>query len=180
MAPVTRTKWLPVVALALLASASAWYLLSPGYTLSRMKSLAEAGDDRAFASYVDFPALRADLKAELQAQLVGDPSNADDPLVGLGAALGSAMLGPIIDGMVSPDGLRVAFVLRGEGQAKTGPSPPEGVRLPESPVITRRGLSEFLVGSREAPDHGLVFRRHGFGWKLSGVDLAPRPNADPA
>jgi hypothetical protein len=177
---MSRTKWLLAIALALLASASAWYLLSPGYTLTRMKSAAEAGDDRAFATYVDFPALREDLKAELQVQLLAEGGGRDDPLAGFGAALGAAMIGPIVDGMISPAGLRLAFMLRSEGEGKAGPKPLEGMKLPEAPVITRRGLSEFLVGSRETPDRGLVFRRHGLGWKLSGVDLPPRPVADPA
>jgi hypothetical protein len=41
-------------------------------------------------------------------------------------------------------------------------------------VIVRRGLSEFLVASKQQPKGGLVFKRHGLSWKLSGVDLPPR------
>jgi hypothetical protein len=37
----------------------------------------------------------------------------------------------------------------------------------------RRGFSEFLVASKQRPTSGLVFKRHGLSWKLSGVDLAP-------
>jgi hypothetical protein len=175
-----RGKWLWAIALIVLAGAAAWYLLSPGYTLSRMKSTAEAGDEQAFASYIDFPALREDLKAELQAQLVAEGRRREDPIAGFGAALGAAMVGPIVDGMVSPAGLRLAFILGRNGERGAGPKPPDGLELPESPVITRRGLSEFVVGSREAPGRGMVFRRHGLGWKLSGVDLPPRPVTGPS
>ena len=48
------------------------------------------------------------------------------------------------------------------------------LRLPDDPVIVRRGFSEFLVASKQQPKSGLVFKRHGLSWKLSGVDLPPK------
>ena len=40
-------------------------------------------------------------------------------------------------------------------------------------MIVRRGFSEFLVTANDHPNSGLVFKRHGFSWMLSGVELPP-------
>jgi hypothetical protein len=164
-------KWtIAAIAMAVIAAAG-WYFGSPPYTLSRMKSAAEAGNSDALAGYVDFPALREDLKAELMAKMAAEARKDTSGFGGLGLAFGSAMIGPLVDGFVSPAGLRAAFIAKRNDAAKPKPAGP--VQVADKPVIKRRGLSEFLLASEEEPNSGLVFTRHGLGWKLSGVDMPP-------
>lgn len=187
--------------LAPFALAAAWYFAAPAYTLSRMKAAAEANDSAALSAYIDFPALREDLKAEIMAQVTAElRRHPEAPFAGIGGAMAGAMVGPVVDAMISPAGLRTMFTLArpaAGGPAATGPatsrppSPAPQVRLPrpgaappalrvaDDPVIVRRGLSEFLVASRQDRRAGLVFRRHGLSWKLSGVDLPARDSAGP-
>jgi hypothetical protein len=186
------------VALLVALAFAAWYFASPAYTLSRMKSAAEANDSAALSAYIDFPALREDLKSEIMAQVTAElRRNPDAPFAGIGMAMAGAMVGPVVDGMISPAGLRTMFTLArpasrpaatppAPGPAAPAPAPisrseagPAAMRLAEDPVIVRRGLSEFLVASRQDRRAGLVFRRHGLSWKLSGVDLA-EPQSAPA
>jgi hypothetical protein len=164
-------------AILLLALAAGWYVGSPWYTLGEMRAAARSDDADSFDSHVDFPALRADVKAQLgariQAHVHGGGLGAS-----LGAALGAALVGPLVDAAVSPAGVRAAFDARRENAAGGGASQPL-VKLPRDPAIHRLGLSEFLLVSRAHPDSGLVFRRDGLGWKLSGVRL-PAEEASPA
>jgi len=85
-------------------------------------------------------------------------------------AVGSAMIGPMIDRLVSPAGMRAALLA--EAQANRAPAA-SALHLPKQPVIVRRGFSELLVTSTRQPRSGLVFKRHGLSWKLSGVDFPP-------
>jgi len=85
-------------------------------------------------------------------------------------AVGSAMLGPLIDRLVSPAGLRAALIAN--RQENIGPAA-SALRLPEEPVFVRRSFSEFVVTTKRQPSSGLVFKRHGLSWLLSGVELPP-------
>jgi hypothetical protein len=62
---------------------------------------------------------------------------------------------------------------RDQAQTKAAAQAASALRVPDDPVIVRRGFSEFLVASKQKPKSGLVFKRHGLSWKLSGVDLPP-------
>jgi hypothetical protein len=167
------TKWAVIGALLFVALGAGWYFASPWWTLREMKLAAEAGDADRFASYVDFPAVREDAKAEILARLTAQTQKDDSAFGALGMALGTAMVGPIVDQMVSPAGLRAAFIVKRNSPSAGRDKAPAGVHVAEEPVLVRRGFSEFMVASRERPKSGLVFTRHGLGWKLSGLDLPP-------
>ena len=65
-----------------------------------------------FDAYIDYPAVREDLKAEIMAQLISGAQKDKSGFGGLGMAIGSAMIGPMIDGMVSPAGMRAALIAK--------------------------------------------------------------------
>ena len=158
----------------ILAAGAAWYLGSPAWTLHQMKAAAEADDPDALNSYIDYPALRAHLKAEIMAQMTAEANKDRSGLGGLGLALGTRMVGPVIDGVVTPAAMRAAFTAkRDQARAEVAAGAASALRLPDDPVIERRGLSEFLVASKRQPRRGLLFKRHGLWWKLSGVALPP-------
>jgi hypothetical protein len=139
-----------------------------------MKAAADANDSGALDSYIDYPALREDLKAEVMGQATAEAQKDKSGLRGLGLAIGTAMIGPVIDGLVTPAGMRAALsAKRDQAEIKAAPGGASALRVPDDPVIVRRGLSEFLVASKRQPMSGLVFKRHGLSWKLSGVDLPP-------
>jgi hypothetical protein len=139
-----------------------------------MKAAADADNPDALNSYIDYPALREDLKAEIKGQMRAKAKKDKSGLGGLGRAIGTAVIGPVIDGLVTPAGLRAALIAkRDQAQTKAAAQPASALRLPDDPMIVRRGFSEFLVASKHQPKSGLVFKRHGLSWKLSGVNLPP-------
>jgi len=168
-------KAIGVVVLLALAAAGAWFYGSPGWTIERMQAAATAKDAALLSSYIDFPALRADLKRKLPDHLTARAREKNDGLGRLEAAIGGVLIGPIVDTIVTPEALRLAFA-PGPATAVDDPTGaqvrPAGVRLGKDPVITRRGVSEFVVGPRGKAG-GLVFRRSGLSWRLSGIDFPP-------
>jgi hypothetical protein len=136
-----------------------------------MKAAADANDPDALNSYIDYPAVREDLKAEIMGEIMAKAKKDKSGFGGLGLAIGKATVGPVIDGLVTPAGMRAALTAkRDQEQIKAAAQAASALRVPDDPVIVRRGLSEFLVASKRQPMSGLVFKRHGLSWKLSGVD----------
>jgi hypothetical protein len=139
-----------------------------------MKAAADANDPGALNAYIDYPALREDLKAEITGRMRAEAKKDKSGFGGLGLAIGKAVIGPVIDGLVSPAGMRAALIAkRDQAQTEVAARAASALRVPDDPVIVRRGFSEFLVASKQRPKNGLVFKRHGLSWKLSGVDLPP-------
>jgi hypothetical protein len=107
-------------------------------------------------------------------QMMAEAKKDKSGLGGLGLAIGTAVIGPVIEGLVTPAGMRAALMSkRDQAQTKAAPQAASALRIPDDPVIVRRGFSEFLVATKQRPKNGLVFKRHGLSWKLSGVDLPP-------
>jgi len=161
-----RTKIvIAALALVLLGSGVGWYILSPGWTVRRMVAAAKADDIGALSTYVDFEALRTDLKADLTARLTAAVKSDDSPAAQLGLAMGKAMVGRVIEAFVSPVGLKTMFAMMDKDRVGGG----------RKTRIERLGFSRFRVAYEDTPGAGLVFERQGLGWKLSGFDLPPTP-----
>lgn len=157
-------------ALIVIGSCTLWYFESPAWTLKAMKDAAQSRDADALNAYIDYPALRGSLKAELMAPMMAEAQKDKSGLGALGMAVGSAMVGPLIDGLVSPAGMRAALLAN---RYEKAPLAASALHVPEQPVILRRNFSEFLVTAKNQPNSGLVFKRHGLSWMLSGVELPP-------
>jgi hypothetical protein len=171
----SRTRIAALAATVLIIAAGVtWYLTSPGWTLHQMKAAADANDPDALNSYIDYPALREDLKAEIRGEMIAEANKDRSGFGPLGLAIGTAMTGPVVDRLVTPAGVRAALMAKRDlALIKAAPDAASALHIPHDPVIVRRGLSEFLVASKRQPGSGLLFKRHGLSWKLSGVDLPP-------
>jgi hypothetical protein len=169
---MARELWkIPAVAAASMAIASGplWYFESPAWTLKGMKEAAQSHDAEAPNAYIDYPALRGSLKDELMAQMMAEARKDKSGLGALGIAFGSVMVGPLIDRLIAPAGMRAALLANSHEKAPLA----SALHVPEQPVIIRRNFSEFLVTAKDQPNSALVFKRHGLSWMLSGVELPP-------
>jgi len=112
-----------VVIVVLIALAFAY--ASPYIALDRLKRAADARDAATVNQYVDFPAFRESLKEQLGALLrrrIGAESHGN-PLAALGAMIGVALIGPLVDAYATPDG--VAALLNGiPPRGEPGERPP--------------------------------------------------------
>ncbi|WP_322033024.1 DUF2939 domain-containing protein [Paraburkholderia sp. J76] len=115
------------VALAMVVAALGYAYASPYIAVKHMKAAADARDAATLNEYVDYPALRLSLKQQVGDELHRrvEAQHSSNPLLLLGAVIGAALIGPLVDAYATPDG--VAALLNGmPPTAKPGdrPQPP--------------------------------------------------------
>ncbi|QCP49398.1 DUF2939 domain-containing protein [Trinickia violacea] len=130
--PVRSTPRSPValaikvaIAFAVIAVLSYAYA-SPYIALDRLKRAADARDAQTLNQYVDYPALRQSLKDQVTQLLTRriDEQKLHNPFAAIGAMIGMALVGPLVDAYATPDG--VAAILDGMPPRGTpGEHPPE-------------------------------------------------------
>ena len=162
---------------SVLALLIGWYFASPYITLHQMKSAAETGDAAGLSEHIDFPALKEDLKASFSAKMMAEAAKApsDEPFAAAGSVLAMAMIGPMIDAMITPQA--VAMMMEGKKPTPVNDSNQASTpqRKPETSA-SYKGLNTFAVTVSEPEDQNssfkLIFKRHGlFSWKLTSAEL---------
>ena len=194
----TARSFATALVVVILVAALGFVYASPYIALNRVKRAADARDAQTVNEYVDFPALRASLKEQIAALLTRrvDIQKSGNPLAIIGAMIGAALVGPLVDSYATPDG--VAAILngippRGEpgerppqpgdgASAATANTPASGVttaqqppREPPQTTAGYRDLNTFVVtyqhGAGDAR-YSAIFHRNGLvSWKLVAVDL---------
>ena len=106
---------------------------SPYMALNTLKRAADARDAQTVNEYVDFPALRESLKQQVTGLLTRrlDVQGNGNPLAAIGAMIGVALIGPLVDAYATPDG--VAALLNGmppRGNPGERPPVPAGAGNP--------------------------------------------------
>ena len=168
-------------AVAIVAIAATAYA-SPYYALHQIKAALAERNAEALAEHVDFPALRASVKTQLEASMersIAATAGSDNPLAALGQSIASAMLGKMVDTMVSPAGV-VALVNKSavspQADANTNAdAPADGAQKKAGYSAGYAGLNTFVVRAKDgnAQEGALVLLRHGvWGWKLSSIEIA--------
>ncbi|CAE6833430.1 DUF2939 domain-containing protein [Paraburkholderia haematera] len=119
MAVSTRTKRsairpliISLILIAVIAALGFGYA-SPYMALNNLKRAADARDTQTVNEYVDFPALRESLKQQVTGLLTRriDAHGNGNPFAAIGAMIGVALIGPLVDAYATPDG--VAAILNG-------------------------------------------------------------------
>jgi phage tail protein X len=182
---------LAAIVMACAALAAYWYW-SPYLALRAMQSAAIARDADAFNAHVDYPQVRASLKAQLSTRMaaqIGATADANNPLAALGAMLGRTMSDKLVDAMVRPETIMQVMQHGQFGPAApdagttTDAAPAEAPQSANSPsnkqkwIILREGADRMVAmpeDSAGAPEKqvNIVFERSGFAqWKLTGVRM---------
>ncbi|KOR22796.1 DUF2939 domain-containing protein [Burkholderia cenocepacia] len=127
-----RLKPFLIVALVVaLIAALGYAYASPYVALGRLKSAIDARDAQAISEYVDFPSLRISLKQQVTEELMRriDAVKKDNPFAVIGALIGSALIGPLVDAYATPEG--VAALMSGlPPRGNPGERPPEWSNQP--------------------------------------------------
>jgi hypothetical protein len=173
---------------------------SPYLALDSLKRAADARDAQTVSEYVDYPALRESLKEQIGGLLTRriEARASGNPLAAIGAMIGVALIGPLVDAYATPDG--VAALLNGmpprgdlnqrppapqdaganapATPAPPAPAPATSTTAPPQPPQTTagyRGINEFAVTYQHGVGdarYAAILRREGlFSWKLAAVDL---------
>jgi hypothetical protein len=184
--------------IAVAALAAYWYG-SPFLVIRQMQAAAEARDADAFNRHVDYPVLRESLTQQIADKVgvrMGGTGEDGKPVAAIGSILATALVGPLVDRLVSP---RVVMRAMQEGYlgpraAQAGSPAPQTMGKPgetsgadsAARPLKRRwsyeriGFDE-LVARAIDPNQDpaqpedplvLVFQRSGFAdWKLTDIRI---------
>jgi hypothetical protein len=174
---------------------------TPYIALDRLKRAADARDAQTVNQYVDFPSLRESLKDQVGQLLTRkiDTQKSGNPLAMIGAMIGAALIGPLVDSYATPDG--VAALLNGipprgnpgekppvpseANSAAPGAAPapqpaptaaaPSAPKPPPQTTAGYRSFDTFAVNYQHGTGdarYSAILRRYGlFSWKLVAVEL---------
>lgn len=180
------------------ATLAAYWYWSPLLVIRQMRAAAEAGDADTFNAHVDYPMLRESLTEQIADKFrvnMGRPGEGGEGVAASGSILGMALVGPLVDRLVSP-----RVVMRAMQQGFLGPGAPgSGGALPQRPMAgadeaaapdsrphqrrwtyERIDLNQLVAKSfnpgndLEKPEDrlALVFQRYGFAdWKLTDISI---------
>ncbi|TKR33181.1 DUF2939 domain-containing protein [Luteimonas gilva] len=184
-------KWLWLAA-AVLIALIAYVGAGPYLTVRAIRSAVEKQDAAALSRQVDFPALRASVKAQLADRLVREagPDAQASALGSIGLSIAGGLIGGSVDAMVTPTGLgalmegRKVWKRIGDGFAPPPAPPPSDasggvVAAPAAPrpfdgaQYRFESLSRFTATVRDDSGRPIVFvmTRDGLNWKLSDIRL---------
>jgi len=173
------------------------YFASPYWTLYRLKRAVDRNDAIFVSDHVDFPQFRESVKGALMASLAKETAKDDaEGIEALGAAFGALMVGPMIDSLVTPEGLiqmmqgrDMGSIVDGEsGRAQAVSTEPgrdggagetrtSGMEVSEMGYETLNRFAVTLAGevdesTLERKSVTVLFSRRGLtGWQLSGMRL---------
>lgn len=106
---------------------AAWYSLSPGMAMAGLRDAVKDGDKQQPEERVNFPQVCESLKTQLKAKLAGEMAKQgqgeQNGFAAFGAMLAMSMVDGLINGMVTPDGLK-ALVENGRFNTKGTTSAP--------------------------------------------------------
>ncbi|NPT58981.1 DUF2939 domain-containing protein [Paraburkholderia elongata] len=123
-----------LIVIAVIAALGFGYA-SPYMALNNLKRAADARDVQTVNEYVDFPALRESLKQQVTGLLTRriEAHGNGNPFAAIGAMIGVALIGPLVDAYATPDG--VAALLNGmppRGNPGERPPVPPAAAAPAS------------------------------------------------
>ncbi|WP_193162935.1 DUF2939 domain-containing protein [Microbulbifer hainanensis] len=179
-------KWLWITLLALMVVA-AGYVALPRYTVAKLEEAARAEDIEALQQYVDFPALRDNLKVRVQRHLVESMGDSVPPEFGELLTAGTNLfIGPLLRQLVTPRG--ISDLLRGgknlqaferelyrESMGDTVNPPPDDVEQSGDWQLQAWRFTGLNQVSADYGENGevalrLIMERQGLHWRL--VDIA--------
>ena len=145
---------------------------SPYIALHQMRTAIKEQNADAFASHVDFVALRENLKLQIvtgMAKSMREQKESErNPFADFGKALGAALAGPMIDAMVTPAGI-IALVrkpIKGRNN--------EAEEDKREYAVSFQSWDKILVRPKnmEGTDGTMTLRREGlWNWKLTAIEL---------
>lgn len=172
------TKVRGLIVLTIVAMMVALYF-TPHLAAARLRAAAQSNDAEGLASYVDFPSLResarSGLTSRIQTELANRSPSQETAYASLGAVLATALINPMVDTLVTPQGL--ASLMKGEKPRNSQPANQGATNDPGFETsYGYEDVDQFVVNVRRktASDNavGLVFIRSGLvSWKLSRLRL---------
>ena len=172
-----RKTYIAALVMAVLAVGGSWIYAQPGKAYLAIQAAMDRDDPALLAPYVDFAALRSNIKNREAARLSSTLSPDAPGFLGLlGSALKDLVVGSVAEGLGTPEG--VLAMLRGaaasQGLGADDPAP----ATPSQRLFTRAhtnllDLQRYMVNAplRGGATLQLLFTRDGTVWKLTDITI---------
>ena len=176
--PSARSRAPALLAAVIVSVVVAVLYFGPHWTIYRMKSAIDAKDATAFSSYVDFPALKESVKAQLMLKMndmMKSDGMKDIPFAGLGQMIGMGVINQMVESLVSPAGVMLMMEQGKAAPLKSSAPQPEAEAKPKPDfAIDYINFSTAEVRSKDGSSVRFVLHRDGlFTWKLSEMQIPP-------
>jgi len=154
---------------------------SPYLVLNNIKNAAQQGDADKLSGYIDFPSVKQSMKDQVKAAMVKElaSSKEQDGFEALGTMLGAAMIDPLIDGLVTPDG--VALMLQGQKLDfdLNNDTPEDKPKAKNEDIDYKAGYLSFnrfkvqIIDAND-PDESLdvIMHRDWLSWKVTRINFS--------
>jgi Protein of unknown function (DUF2939) len=165
-----------------------WLVAAPYFSAQALHNAIVKGDGDAAVQKINFPLVRESLKTQVGQYITQQAQTSKDPNAAASIVMAQAMMGPMVDGFVTPDMFKMA--LKGQTPQIPGMTPASAKESngnpfealqkgnPDEQPDVSMGYSNpnrFLVKVTDKKDATkkitLVFGRDGLDWKLSEVKL---------
>ena len=154
---------------------------SPYLVLNNIKNAAEQGDADKLSGYIDLPSVKQSMKDQVKAVMVKELASIkeQDGFEALGTMLGAAMIDPLIDGLVTPDG--VALMLQGQKLDfdLNNDTPEDKPKAKNEDVDYKAGylsFNRFKVQIIDANDPNesidVILHRDWLSWKVTRINFS--------
>lgn len=170
-------KFLPWLA-GLLVIFAIYLYASPYLVLNNIKNAAEQGDADKLSVYIDFPSVKQSMKDQVKAVMVKElaSSKEQDGFEALGTILATAMIDPIIDGVITPDG--IALILQGQevdfGLNKKSESKPKekDIDYKTSYLSFNRFKVQVIDANDSDESIDVIMHRDWLSWKVTRINFS--------
>ena len=154
---------------------------SPYLVLNNIKNAAQQGDADKLSGYIDFPSVKQSMKDQVKAAMVEElaSSKEQDGFEALGTMLAAAMIDPLIDGLVTPDG--VALMLQGQKLDfdLNNDTPEDKPKAKNEDIDYKAGYLSFnrfkvqIIDAND-PDESLdvIMHRDWLSWKVTRINFS--------
>ena len=173
-------KFLPWL-VGLLVIFAIYLYASPYLVLNNIKNAAQQGDADKLSGYIDFPSVKQSMKDQVKAAMVEELAASDeqDGFEALGTMLAAAMIDPLIDGLVTPDG--VALMLQGQKLDfdLNNDKPEDKLEVKNEDIDYKAGylsFNRFKVQIIDADDPNesldVIMHRDWLSWKVTRINFS--------
>lgn len=163
---------------ACVATAAVLYA-SPYIALRSIARAIERKDADAVSEYVDFPALRENIKGHMLVKVqeqMQSPEMKNNPFAGFGKVMAMGLVNQLTESLVSPAGVMLMLEKGKPGKPADVAAAGVGIHIQgDKPrkdfAVDYQGWSKVFVHPKNQPG-GFVFKREGLmGWKLVAVKM---------
>ena len=162
----------------LLVLIAGYLYASPYLALNSIKNAAQARDAEKLSSYIDFPSVKQGVKEQIKAKFATEmiANENSNGFEALGSMLATAMIDPLVDGLITPEGI-AAMMSEKQDQASTEVASTQEESNESNNLEYETGYDSFsafhvnINNIKTDKTVKVMLHRDGLSWKITDIDF---------